>query len=511
MHTLMRLSSPPRLYLIKASIGLGIALTTLALPSTPACAGSWSGPDYTYSGTSTNSDGTSSPWTWGPNAYFYDSSAPGVSYWGGQTASGDVQATFTWNPNPADPNDAPPTVWVRESADSYEGSNSDLSPSSADDGLGDTAVVDDESNAWSHGTHYVKYSGQSAITLTHTLSAGGQGEVINMSYQAALAGNTLISSGIETSYQKSYDENSIGYLSLPHQRKPDGSIQVESCVYPYNNTDPTVSQASGWRADMGFTASSPFGGNSQYAWSAGGDGTISGPTDTSSIAFSLTKPDTDGFPGTTHLQVTVTDPDSGKTDNNTYDVTWHLPYEENESLGVKLTKHPIASRLEDIDPDTSHGTEIVPAGKIDFGGAIDAVAVALPMVGAAEKVVGLTELVGKIAGITKWEYTYQEAVELIVGNDAQAWDDAEQDQKVPYVGEEPNIPSTLKGDNKNYFLCKMSYKLVEYDRDESWHADGYTVHGYDGNSKHLVASRKIDNVVSERYFTQFRTGSGGTP
>ena len=216
----------------------------------------------------------------------------------------------------------------------------------------------------------------------------------------------------------------------------------------------------------------------------------------------------DTFPVTTQLSVTVT-ADDGITDLNTYSVKWHLPYGKKKLIETKKTKHSIQTRCEGAAHDFPVQVQDSKPQEFDFGAGVDGLLLFVPE-GAQTK--GMVELLGKICEMNKWEYEYGgETSSTQFACDYQNYKDAVKEQKYGYKGVDPNYPAALGPDPNNYWLCSLAVKVMEHDCDKSWYADGYILTGFDGNSTHVLRSHVIDEVMSERFFTQTMSPGGGPP
>ena len=496
--------------------------------------------------------------TSGSRAYCNDgSSPPPLKVNAGESltykVNGTVTYTWTWN---GGPNSAPPpsVQFVHEIGGAGASGGGDINgtvtATASDGGIGKENKADsvsDDGKTQSHsdgfgGARWERQDSSSGtITVTGTLQAeydlsepkssggypgggypgggsgypgsGGSGTLGGSAgafYHAELSGHTIITSPIETSYEKTSNPETQG--DDPNIRNSDGSIHVDSGV-SWNN-DPQTGGA--WIGSIGLFASSPFD-TSNYTWSGDAVGDPNGGINNPYALLKVSGAHTDNFPKDSHAQVTVTDlSGSGSTDSNTYAITWHLPYEKNALVSTKKTKHVLLTRLENIQEDMGGSVPLTKGGKIDVGAAIDGIALLIEMSGQEEllPIVGLLELVGKMAEITKWEYEYADEQQEIAQNNATTWGDAESSNASEYKqadGSEPNIPDGMAGDSRNYKLCRMDVKQMELDKDEVYTADGYNLHGFDGNSNHLITAHKIDNVKDEFFFHVYQSTGGGPP
>ncbi len=469
--------------------------------------------------------------------------------------NGTVVYTWKWNGGPN--NVPPPSIqyvheWATASASGGGDINGTVTVTAGTGAVGKeksvSSVSDDGKSqskaAGSGGEQWVRQDGSSGtITVTGTVQAecdlsepkssggypgggypgggypggypggGGSGSLYGNAgtyFQADLRNHCEISSPIETSYEKTSNPETQG--RDPHVRNPDGSIHVESSVSW--NHDPQTGGA--WIGSTGLFASSPFD-TTNYSWSGDAIGDPNSGINNSYALLKVSGAHTDEFPKESNAQVTVTDlSGSGSTDSNTYAITWHLPYEKNALVSTKKTKHVLLTRMENIQDDFGGSVPLTKGGKIDVGAAIGGIAMLVEMSGQEEllPIVGLLELVGKMAEITKWEYEYADEQQETAQNNATTWGNAETSNASEYKqvdGSEPNIPAYMVGNSSNYKLCRMAVKQMELDKDEVYTAYGFNLHGYDGCENHLITDHKIDNVKDEFFFTVYQSTGGGPP
>ncbi len=454
--------------------------------------------------------------------------------------NGTVVYTWKWNGGPN--NVPPPSIqyvheWATASASGGGDINGTVTVTAGTGAVGKeksvSSVSDDGKSqskaAGSGGEQWVRQDGSSGtITVTGTVQAecdlsepkssggypgggypggGGSGSLYGNAgtyFQADLRNHCEISSPIETSYEKTSNPETQG--RDPHVRNPDGSIHVESSASW--NHDPQTGGA--WIGSTGLFASSPFD-TTNYSWSGDAIGDPNSGINNSYALLKVSGAHTDEFPKESNAQVTVTDlSGSGSTDSNTYAITWHLPYEKNALVSTKKTKHVLLTRMENIQDDFGGSVPLTKGGKIDVGAAIDGIALLVEMSGQEEllPIVGLLELVGKMAEITKWEYEYADEQQETAQNNATTWGNAETSNASEYKqvdGSEPNIPAYMVGNSSNYKLCRMAVKQMELDKDEVYTAYGFNLHGYDGCENHLITDHKIDNVKDEFFFTVYQS------
>jgi len=188
-----------------------------------------------------------------------------------------------------------------------------------------------------------------------------------------------ISSAIETSYFKSPDGYSGSPIPVQHYRNPDGSIAVDSIVFPVN--DPQIGQ----HFIVGHTYYSNASSFTfpKFAWSVTGDGT---PDSMTTANLGRTPDHPNGFtdlPATldfgktwdltqtkaSQFQVNVTDSD-GVIAVNTYNVTWHAPQENFKVITLQRNVPKLVGGLQDIVVNATIPANLsIPGqeGKVDWG------------------------------------------------------------------------------------------------------------------------------------------------
>jgi hypothetical protein len=321
---------------------------------------------------------------------------------------------------------------------------------------------------------------------------------------------TISCTEIDTSYYKGPSVN--GTSRHAHQRNLDGSIQTDSVAaydlewyggLPFYGGDHfTANPVNFSSPSYAWAISQTDGSGRSYSFPAGNKQTIPVMLDLG--------PHIDGFPKHSTINVNVTDGLDGAQGANTYDVTWHLPYERQQLIFEEWTKHELGTRCTDVEPDRPATMAPEPAKDYKYAPLIDGVALLVPE-GAAVK--GVLELVAKLAEMSEFKFSFSgEAASApggVFNNDTINYGDAvkEQDTFI-YVGDEKNYPINLGPAASNYWECKMTVKLMEHDHNRRWYADGYTNHGFDGNSTHVIGSSIIDSVFSERFFHRFREHNG---
>lgn len=331
----------------------------------------------------------------------------------------------------------------------------------------------------------------------------------------------------KTIEESSYKDVNGNPMKALHIRTPSGAITTDSAV-----TWSDYGQCwSPLAIDPGYSSGAvPFDANAlgfsspTFSWTHSGEGTLlddwenPGAPITEGVASGNLKrvellfksPTMDGFPKSTSISLTVTDGD-GASATNTFGVKWHLPLEKRDMFSETYTKHSLKDRCTDIQPDFPAVMNPEPAQEFKFAPLLDGAALFVPE-GAATK--GMLELVAKIAEMFEFKYDYggenanadKQGAQL--NNDSTNYGDAVKEQNFIYQGTERNYPINLGPDPFNYWECKMTIKLMEHDHDRSWHADGYSINGFDGNENHVVSSHIVDSVFSERFFHRFRMRNG---
>lgn len=221
---------------------------------------------------------------------------------------------------------------------------------------------------WGH-TSYKDVAGRTGVSASTTITADAKQDDREVE----------ISSAIETSYFKSPDGYSGSPIQVQHYRNPDGSISVDSIVFPVN--DPWTGQH--------FIAGHTYYSNAssftfpKFAWSVTGDDT---PDSMTTANFGRTPDHPNGFTdlpatldfGTTwdltqtkasQIQVNVTDSD-GVIGVNTYNVTWHAPAENFKVITLQRDVPKLVGALQDVKLNASLPKNLtIPdqKGQIDWG------------------------------------------------------------------------------------------------------------------------------------------------
>ena len=486
---------------------------------------------------------------------------PTNSAGGSDVINGDeektVTATLTWVPaagmdNTSDP---PPDknhkVHLKESAGAWESSlwggsgSATTGAGTADDGLGDPVDV----NGTSQGTHLIQRDGSSgtitldavtvkAINPVSTYQSGypgggggyggypgsgyhywdwtgGEGSV---SFTVAVVDDNravTISSPIEDSFYKGAYDSQHGTSRYQHQRNPySGAMIVDSAVAWHDASSGLGGPgfAKGWQINNLPLTATPinFLGYPTYSWSLQGlsQGSLTIPTSNPTY-FSLLEVDGSPFPLHGTVKVNATDSD-GVVVSNTYGLTLHLPYEVTNTnpFDTECGKYNLGdARVGPVkDGETLLVQETKPT-EIDWANTIDG-ATAIVAATGQEEIAGALEILGNLAKVTNFktdvgpESSYNGAT-----NGPTTWSDAQQENGEIYGG--GNIsPDDLKTDPNGWQLCDMYiYQEVHY-TDKSWYADGYNLHGYDGNSQHVLYVRHIDYIHDEFKFIKYKNRDG---
>ena len=224
--------------------------------------------------------------------------------------------------------------------------------------------------------------------------------------------------------------------------------------------------------------------------------------------FSLVEPDGSKFPLHGTVTVNATDSD-GTVASNTYGMTLHLPYEVTNTnpFDTECGKYNLGEAR--VGPVADGQTLLVNDTKpteIDWANTIDG-ATAIAGATGQEEIAGALEILGNLAKVTNFktevgpESSYNGAT-----NGPTTWSDALNENQEIYGGN--NVPAGLVNNPNGWMLCNMYiYQVVHY-TDKSWHADGYNLHGYDGNSLHVLYVRHIDAVYDEFQFVQYKNPNG---
>lgn len=229
-----------------------------------------------------------------------------------------------------------------------------------------------------------------------------------------------ISSDIETSYFKSNDGYSGSPVQAQHYRNPDGSIAVDSIVFPVN--DPQTGQ----HFIAGHTYYSNASGFTfpKFVWSITGDGT---PDSMTTGNLGRTPDHPNGFTdlpatldfGTTwdltktktsQFQVTVTDSD-GVIAVNTYNVTWHAPAENFKVTTLKRDVPKLVGGLQSIVVNATIPANLsIPGqeGQIDWGDVQHKSGLAVAVTGSAAG--GLLLIPEVAAGPAGWTIIVGQAI-----------------------------------------------------------------------------------------------------
>lgn len=228
------------------------------------------------------------------------------------------------------------------------------------------------------------------------------------------------------------------------------------------------------------------------------------------VSYSLLEPNSDKFPLSGTLTVKVTDSD-GAVGTNTFGITWHLPYEENEFIGTVYTKHKSGgARVGPVDYGSTLTVKAEGSKDVDVSAIFDA-GEAITAAAGQEEYAGLFKIASTLAKITSAKYTYgPENQDFGVSNqpDDGNWTNAGSETHEKYKGDPNILPATLAGDPDGQSLCHLYWYDVEKNKDSSWYADGYNIHGYDGNSRHIIFVRECIMIEGQPFFVQYKNHDG---
>lgn len=446
-----------------------------------------------------------------------------------QTNSGTITFTYTWDggwlhlPPPS-------KVWVHEMSAATWGANGDTHGSktgSSSTGLSDTIVdlsTPDGLSAgqtangskWeqedaSSGTFTVSISPQATLSLSQPPLVAGedpllaqQGGGIALSAATAIGDRTIITNEtIETSYYKTYDPNTSEPTLAHHDRSSDGSISTDTAAF-WQTAGPNTSQ--GWNiTGSPFHANAPFD-QTTYSWTAS-DGSIDdGPVGTggrSDTLFSLSKPDESSFPLSVTVKVKATGANSGEKDGNTFTMMVHLPLEKTKHLSTVKSGVILQTLMEDVAPGQQEIKQARKATKLDVAGAVDGVAAYFTFTG-QEEFAFAAEIVKSFAAFTKLEYEVSGEDEWKGGENSGAeWFTALADNMDGYnVVHVPDCPAVHHADG--WLFCKLAVKTVAHNQDDTWQADGYDSHGFNGSGHTVTAHQTID-VEDEPFYYQYKS------
>ena len=321
---------------------------------------------------------------------------------------------------------------------------------------------------------------------------------------------------IEDSYYKGSYDSQHGTDRYQHLRDPvTGAIVTDSAVTYQNASNSGVEGSGavqGWQVNnITLTANTPGFASPAYAWS------LTGPSQAfltvpaaKSVNYSLLEPDSNKFPLSGTVKAVVTDSDKASA-ANTFGITWHLPREANQFLGTVYTKHKRgAARVGPVDYGTELTAKAEGAEDVDVSAVFDA-GEAITAAAGQEEYAGLFKIAASLAKITDTKYPYgPENEDFGVSNKPTDgnWKNAINETNEKYAGD-PNIsPATLASDPNGQELCHLYWYDVEKDNDSSWYADGYDIHGYDGNSQHTIFVRQCDMIEGQPFFVQYKNHDG---
>jgi len=318
-----------------------------------------------------------------------------------------------------------------------------------------------------------------------------------------------ISSAIETSYFKSADEYSGSPVQAQHYRNPDGSIAVDSAV-GWINVPGDGSYPKGWQINgLPITANATNFQNPSYAWSISGltidQARLELPlmSLSSTANFHLIEPDTNKFPIHCTVRVDVTDTDKAVA-ANTYDITWHLPYEKTALLGSVAEKAKLEKLYGPIGQGDFSDVQISAARDIKIDEGFELAGGIAAAVG-QEEGAAVLEIIGKLAKLTDAKYHYAgENVQYGTQNGQDKWDATLLNPDWAANVDNPKLlkhfnDTTKKFDGWGFFSLEI-YEVKHYHH-MTWSADKYNSHGYDSSGYTLYAD-PVDKIDEEPYYTQ---------
>ncbi len=344
---------------------------------------------------------------------------------------------------------------------------------------------------------YVSHStSEGSATLTAT--AGQDGREVTVSCPT-----------IETSYHKGAVDSLHPTGRWENIRALDGSMKGDAAAkYSIADSD------QAWVANASFNANTPGFTNPLYSWS-------SDFNPAKMLGVSLTQASISGswflysaekLPVVKTVRLDVQDGPTTvdhATAANTYSVNWHLPYEPTDYIGqTAIGKHIEQTIASGVYPSASYDIAAAPAKDFDVSAAFD-VGEAVTALSGQEEAAGLFKIASSIAKVTNAKYSYGgDKPSTGNRNDGASWSVAYQDKSDNYGG--GNIfPTLIASDPDGWMNCKLSWCVVSKWRENSWHADKYTVNGYD-SPNHVLVVHTTDLVDEEPYFVQYKN-SNGTP
>ena len=122
-----------------------------------------------------------------------------------------------------------------------------------------------------------------------------------------------------------------------------------------------------------------------------------------------------------------------------------------------------------------------------------------------EELAFAAEIVKSFAAFTKLEYDVSGEDAYDGGQNSGAeWFTALSDNEDGYnVVHVPECPAAHLADG--WLFCKLSRCVVAHNQDDTWQADGYNSHGFDGNDNHLVTSHQTIDVENEPFYYQYKS------
>ena len=456
------------------------------------------------------------------------------SYYGHTLSSGSITATFVWQPYDGQPNLPPAneqqSLIVLEKSDAYINRQSSAGgPLVASDGLDDPLVVspNNPNRLDSFGAHLIHVpvsqgadgvwravlpERQLNVEAGVSSQGTGNGNYTGGSYTVQQDDREVaISSAIETSHYKTEDGDSGHPLQRTHQRSPDGSIAVDSAVDWHSDLDahnqPT-GNVKGWQVNgLPLTANAANFQDPSYAWNLLGltipQAWLQLPQTTpkNPAIFYLRELDGNKFPLHCTVRVDVTDTDNAVA-ANTYDITWHLPYEATAFLGSVPQKVKLEKLYGPIGEGDFSDVQISEARDIDISEGCEIAGGAAAATG-QEELAAVLEIAGKLAKLTDAKYHYAgENVHYGTQNGQDKWTATLNNPEWASNVENPdllNFVDPRTGAYDGWVFCDLDIYEVEHYHHMTWAADKYDSHGYDSSGYTLHAD-PIDSIDEEPYY-----------
>lgn len=304
----------------------------------------------------------------------------------------------------------------------------------------------------------------------------------------------------------------------PHIRDVDGSMSTDSSLDWNTSSQSWANSNLSASNGVPFTATASNFTNPNYTWKLTGNGVPDNESqnylssDVATVPLHLLfSPSADALPGSNRLRVDVQGTDSQgnnpATAVNTYDVTWHFPYEITAFLGSVPKKTQLNKVYGPIHQGDMADVQTSQARDIDIGEGFDA-AGAVAGIGGQEEAAAVLEIIGKIAKISDFKYHYGgESTQYGTQNGQDKWTATLNNSKWAANVDDQNLlnyqdPRT--GAFDGWVFCDLSIYEVKLYHHKTWDADRYTVNGYDSTGYVLYAD-PIDGIEEEPYYTEVST------